>query len=130
MGCKLAATGAAGVEGDAGFRRRGRVGEFDEDATDFFDLFVGAEDVLVAEQVSEAEFARLGFGFSARVEGAVFGAQLLGRIAGHPESFFESHTYLSFCFCGATYQRVERVHNYESNLNTDTASDNAIRKNF
>jgi hypothetical protein len=31
------------------------------------------------------------------MEGSVFGAQLLGRVAGHPESLFVSHTYLSFC---------------------------------
>ncbi len=47
------------------------------------------------------------FGFGAGVEGAVLGAELLGRVAGHPESFFVSHTYLSFC--GTTVKRVERV---------------------
>ncbi len=35
--------------------------------------------MLVAEQVSEAEFMGFGFGFGAGVEGAVLGAKLLGR---------------------------------------------------
>jgi len=62
-------------------------------------FFVRAEDVLVAEEVSKNLVCGLRFSASARVvEGAVFGAELLGRIAGHPESFFESHTYLSFFF--------------------------------
>src|SRR5262249_30749563 len=73
----------------------GRVLELDENAADFFDLFVCAEDVFVAEQVSEAELAGLVFGFGAGVKGSVFGSQLLGRVAGHPESFFVAHAYLS-----------------------------------
>jgi len=51
--------------------------------------------VLVAQQVSKAEFAGFGFGFLAGVERSVFGTQLLGRIAGHPENVFVSHSCLS-----------------------------------
>jgi len=51
--------------------------------------------VLVAQQVSEAEFAGFDFRFLAGVERAVFGSQLLGRVARHPENVFVSHAYLS-----------------------------------
>src|SRR5947207_355941 len=97
MGRGLTATGTTGVKGDAAFGGRRCVGKFDKNAAHFFDLFAWAQDVLVAKQVSEAEFAGFGFGFGAGVERAVLGAELLGRVAGHPESFFISHTYLSFC---------------------------------
>src|SRR5271163_677648 len=80
----LAATGAAGVKGDVRLRTSLRVlrfeRQFEEDAADFFNLFVGTEDVFVTEQVSEAQFAGFEFSFFAGVERSVFGAQLLGRV--------------------------------------------------
>jgi hypothetical protein len=91
----LAATGTTGVKGDAWPRRSLDVLEFEKDAAHFLDLFVGAENVLVAQQVSKAEFAGFDFRFLAGVERAVFGSQLLGRVAGHPENVFVRHTYLS-----------------------------------
>ena len=95
MGRSLAATGAAGVKGDAWLWRSLDVLQFEKDAAHFFDLFVRAHDVLVAQKVSKAEFAGFDFRFFAGVERAVFGSQLLGRVARHPENVFVSHAYLS-----------------------------------
>ena len=95
VGRGLAATGAAGVEGDAWPRRSLDVLQFEKDAAHFFDLFVRTEDVLVAQQVSKAKFAGFDFRFFAGVERAVFGSQLLGRVARHPKSVLVSHAYLS-----------------------------------
>jgi hypothetical protein len=80
VSCGLTATGTAGVKGDARLRRSLHVLQFDEDAAHFFDLFVGAENVLVAQQVSKAEFAGLDLRFLPGVERPVFGPQLLGRV--------------------------------------------------
>src|ERR1700704_6862919 len=95
VGRGLAATGAAGVEGDAWPRRSLDVLQFEKDAAHFFNLFVRTEDVLVAQQVTKAELAGFDFRFLAGVERAVFGSRLLGRVARHPENVFVSHTYLS-----------------------------------
>jgi len=86
---------AAGVKGDAWLRRSLDILQFEKNAAHFFDLFVRTNDVLVAQQVSEAEFAGFDFRFFAVLERAVFGAQLLGRVARHPENVFVSHAYLS-----------------------------------
>src|SRR5450759_945819 len=91
----LAATGTAGVKGHARLRSSLRVLQFEEDAAHFFNLFVGTQNVLVAQQVSKAEFAGFDFRFLPGVERPVFGPQLLGRVAGHPENVLVSHTYLS-----------------------------------
>ena len=66
-------------------------GEFDEDTAHFFDLFVGAEEMLVAQEISKTEFSSLKLGFIARVKWAVLRPQLLGRVACHPKRFFVRH---------------------------------------
>src|SRR4030088_1047206 len=86
VGRGLAATGAAGVEGEAWPRRRLDVLQLEKDAAHFFNLFVRTEDVLVAQQVSKAGLAAFDFLFSTSVERAVFRSQLLGRVARHPKS--------------------------------------------
>ena len=55
VGGRFAAGGATGVErdGDGLESDRRRPGQFYEDAAYFLDLFVLAEDVLVAQQVAE-----------------------------------------------------------------------------
>jgi hypothetical protein len=73
VGFGLAATGTAGVKGDARPQRR-RVPQFEEDAAHFLDLFLGSEYVFVAEEVSKAEFAGFDFRFFASVKGPIFGA--------------------------------------------------------
>src|SRR5207244_7149571 len=65
--------------------------EFDEDAAYFFDIFVFANEMFVAQKISEAEFTSLPFGLRASVEWAVLSPQLLGRVAGHPKGFFIDH---------------------------------------
>lgn len=89
----LAAGSAAGVEGHGKlFRADGDCSfKFDEDAADFLDLIVGAEKMLVAEEISEAELSGFEFRLGAGVEGSVLGPQLLGRVARHPESLFVGH---------------------------------------
>ena len=76
-------------------RRRGPgsgcLGQFDEDTPDFQDLFIGADDVFVAEQVAKAQFSGFAFGLRSSVEGSVFSAQLFGRVTRHPERFFVRH---------------------------------------
>src|SRR5437660_5219265 len=65
--------------------------EFDEDAAYFFDVFVFANEMFVAQQISEAELAGFPFGLRASVEWAVLSPQLLGRVAGHPKSYLINH---------------------------------------
>jgi len=89
----FSATGAAGMEHDALAGGSLDVLEFEENAADFFDFFVGTEDVFIAKQVSEAKFAGLEFGFLAGMERPIFGTQLLSRVASHPERIFVSHAY-------------------------------------
>ncbi len=74
VGRGLAATGAAGVKGDAWLRRSLDVLQFEKDAAHFFDLFARTENMLVAEQVSKAELAGFDFRFFAGVERPVFGS--------------------------------------------------------
>jgi hypothetical protein len=95
VSCGFAATGAAGVKRDAWLRRSLDILQFEKNAAHFFDLFVRTNDVLVAQQVSKAEFAGFDFRFFAGVERPVLGSQLLGRVARHPENVFVSHAYLS-----------------------------------
>ena len=61
VGGGFAAGGAAGVEGNGNSLDTDGdgSGQFHEDAADFLNFFVFAEQVLVAQQVAEAEF--LGF---------------------------------------------------------------------
>src|SRR5271166_1057700 len=66
--------------------------QLNKDTAYLFDLFITAENMFVAQQVSKAEFAGLVFCFLAGVEWPVFGSQLLGRVARHPENILVSHT--------------------------------------
>ena len=91
----FSAAGAARVEDHPRTHWGLHVLQLEENAADFFDLFVGTENVFVAQKVSKAEFARLGFCFFAGVEWPVFGSQLLSRVASHPENVFWGHNYLS-----------------------------------
>jgi hypothetical protein len=95
VGCGLAATGTARMKGDTRPRSSLHVLQFEEDAAHFFDLFVGTQNVLVAQQVSKTEFAGFAFRLLPGVERTVFGPQLLGRVAGHPKNVLVEHTYLS-----------------------------------
>src|SRR5277367_5973182 len=52
------------------------VGQFDEDAANFLDVFVGVDHVLVAEEKAESQLARFGLGFGAGLKGSVFGSEL------------------------------------------------------
>ena len=54
--------------------------------------------MFVAQQVSKTELAGFYFRLFAGVERAVFGSQLLGRVARHPENVFVSHAYLKSRF--------------------------------
>src|SRR5208282_868434 len=95
VGCGLAATGTARMKGDARPRSSLPVVQFEEDAAHFFDLLVRTQNVLVAQQVSKAEFTGFAFRLLPGVERTVFGPQLLGRVAGHPKNVLVEHTYLS-----------------------------------
>ena len=70
--------------------RRGP-GQFHKDAADFLNLFVLAENVLVAQQVPEAEFLGFRLGFGAGVKRAVLRPQLFGGVTRHPENLFVGH---------------------------------------
>jgi len=108
VGRGLTATGTPGVKGDSWPDRGLRIFifilililQFEEDAAHFFDLFIGTENVLVAQQVSKAELAGFEFRFFPGMERPVFGAQWLGRVAGHPENIFVSHTHPSLVVKG------------------------------
>lgn len=52
--------------------------EFDENAAHFLDVIVLADQVLIAEQVAETQFAGFALGFAASVKWSIFGPQLLG----------------------------------------------------
>src|ERR1700737_1287814 len=74
VGRGLAATGAAGVKGDAWLRRSLDVLQFEKDAAHFFDLFARTENRLVAQEVPKAAVAGFDFRFFAGVERPVFGS--------------------------------------------------------
>ena len=88
----FSATGAPSVQ-PLGRLGDGALGsKFDKDAAHLFNVLVLADEMFVAKQVIEAQFPGLALGLSAGVERAIFGAQLLGGIAGHPKSFFVGHS--------------------------------------
>jgi hypothetical protein len=89
----FATGGAAGVQRhrDHLDSNRSRARQFHENAADFLDLFVLAQDVLVAQQVAESEFLGLGLSLDAGVKWTVLRPQLLGGVACHPESLFVGH---------------------------------------
>jgi hypothetical protein len=108
VGRGLSATGTAGVKDHALPRRSLHVLQFQENAAYFFDLFVGTQNVFVTQQVSKAEFAGFDFRFLAGVERPIFGSQLLGRVASHPESIFVSHTYLGVGFGRWSWEQTKQ----------------------
>ena len=92
----FAAGGAASVKlADYGTGwRLASHGQLDEDAAYFLDVFVGVDDVLVAQEKAESQFVRFCFGLGAGLEGSVFSSQLFDGVTGHPEAFFSGHFYL------------------------------------
>ena len=66
MGGRFAAGGAAGVQGHGNDldSNRSSSGQLYEDTTDFLNLFVLAQKVLVAQQVAETELLGLGLGLT------------------------------------------------------------------
>jgi len=91
VGSSFPAGGTPCVECDHILQSSCLAGEFDEDATNFFNFFVGAEQVLVAQKISEAEFLGFHLRFGAGEEGSIFSAQLFGRVARHPKDLFIGH---------------------------------------
>jgi hypothetical protein len=59
------------------------------------------------------------------VKWTVFGAHLLGRVTGHPESFFVCHTYLKLGRLNR-HKRVEQVHKPWSNLITGSQAPESV----
>lgn len=65
--------------------------QFHENASHFLDFLIHAEQMLVAQQISESQLTGLDLGLRSRVEGAILGAQLFCRIASHPEDLGVCH---------------------------------------
>jgi hypothetical protein len=136
------ATGAPGMKRDTRLRRTLALRQFDEDASYFFDLVGGAENVLVAQKVAKAEFSSFDFGFFARVKRPIFGSQLFSRVAGHPENVFISHSFLSLraeqlkfravepVKTGRYIHRTKRVHWQFSNWLADIAATAGILQGY
>src|ERR1700690_2457097 len=93
MGRGQAARGASRVKGNAWLGRGRRILQFDKHAAHFFDLFLGGQNVLVAQQVLKPEFEGFCLRFLARVKRPVFGPQILSRVAGHPKNILVFHPY-------------------------------------
>ena len=66
--------------------------KLDEDTADFLDVFVLADQMLVAKQVAKAEFTGFALSLGAGVKWAIFGPQLLGGVTGHPKGLFVGHS--------------------------------------
>ena len=71
-----------------------RARQFDKDAADFLIFFFSQSCARMRKGDPNPSFRGLGSASHTGVKGPIFGAQLLGRIARHPESLFVSHTYL------------------------------------
>ena len=65
--------------------------QFHENTPHFLDLLIHAEQMLVAQQVSESQLAGLNLGLRSRVKWAILGPQLFRRIASHPEDLGVCH---------------------------------------
>jgi hypothetical protein len=70
--------------------------QLNEDATHFRYFIIGINEMFVAQEITKAELSGLGFRLGASVKGAVFGAELLDRVAGHPKGFFTCHSASNF----------------------------------
>src|ERR1700674_20994 len=66
-------------------------GQLDEDAPYFLDVFVGVDDVLVAQQKAKSQLAGFRLGLGTGLKGSVFGSQLFDGVTCHPEAFFSGH---------------------------------------
>src|SRR5580704_6774874 len=90
----FATGGAAGMQpaDHRACRHMVSIGQFDEDAADFLDVFVGVDHVLVTQKKTESQLARFGFGLGAGLKGSVFGSELLDGVTRHPEAFFSGHS--------------------------------------
>jgi hypothetical protein len=95
VGGGFSATGATSMKSYAWLGSSLEILQFEEDAAYFFNFFVRSENVFVAEKVSETELAGFEFSLFAGVERPIFGSQLLGRVASHPENVLVSHIHLS-----------------------------------
>src|SRR5437660_439270 len=85
---RFAAGGASRVKGGRwsfSFQRDG-ARKFDEDAAYFLNLFVLAEEVLVAQQVSKAEFPGLSLGLGAGVKWSALARAAIGCRHGWPHT--------------------------------------------
>src|SRR5579864_8689995 len=89
MRLRLATGSTPGVQTSRGHplaRHRARpIRQLNKDAPDLFDFLVGADQVLITQKISEAQLSSLRLSLGARVERPVFGPQLIGRVASHPE---------------------------------------------
>jgi hypothetical protein len=71
--------------------RRASAGQLDEDAAYFLNVFLGVDDVFVAQQKAESQLTGFDFGLGAGLEGSVFGPQLFDGVTSHPKAFFSGH---------------------------------------
>jgi hypothetical protein len=69
--------------------------QFNEYAADLLDIVFFADHMLVPKQEIESQLSRLHLRFRAGMKRAVFGTQLFGRVASHPESLHVSHPTLA-----------------------------------
>src|SRR6266496_4838888 len=66
--------------------------KLDKDATDFLDVVIFANHVLIAENVTKVQLVGFALGLGASVERPIFSPQLLGGVAGHPKRFLVDHS--------------------------------------
>ncbi|PYV62406.1 MAG: hypothetical protein DMG97_40560 [Acidobacteria bacterium] len=90
--CRLSAAGATGVQFGGHERQRTLRLKFDEDAANFLDFVIFADDMFVAQNVIKAQLTGFALGLGTSVERPVFGPQLLGGVAGHPKRFLVDHS--------------------------------------
>src|SRR5205823_2729692 len=90
--CRLPATGATGVQLSGRERQRTLRLKLDEDAANFLDVVIFADDMFVAQDVIKAQLTGFALGLGASVEWSVFGPQLFGGVTGHPKRFLVDHS--------------------------------------
>jgi hypothetical protein len=88
----FAAGGAAGVEAQNEAWHGILHLKFDEDTSHFLDVFVLADQMLIAQQLSKAEFVGLALCLRPGVKRAIFSPQLLRGITRHPKRLFVGHS--------------------------------------
>src|SRR5579864_8446099 len=89
MRLRLAAGSTPGVQTCGGhpltWHRARPIRQLNKDAPDLLDFLVGADQMFIAQEISKAQLSSLRLSLGARVERPVFGPQLIGRVASHPE---------------------------------------------